>query len=104
MVVSSASFKRSGRDAVVGQLADQFRTRRDVVYRRTPDSIVVFTPWGMASERGHWVGSWTDADGTISIGGSYFAKWRLLDGAWFVESETYVPERCTGGKVCTTVP
>ena len=58
----------------------------------------------MASERGRWTGSWTDTDGKISIGGSYFAKWRKLNGRWMVESETYVPETCTGGAYCRTIP
>ena len=104
VIVTSNSLRQAGRAAAVTRFADQFMTRPDVVYRRTPDSVVVFTPWGMASERGRWTGSWTDTGAKISIGGSYFAKWRLIDGAWFVESETYVPERCTGGKYCTTVP
>ena len=64
----------------------------------------VFAAWEMASEHGHWTGSWTDVDGRVSLGGSYFAKWRIVNGAWLVESETYVPERCTGGKYCTTKP
>ncbi len=104
VVVSSRSDKTSGRDANVTAFVGQFRTRPGVVYRRTPEVVTVFAPWAMASERGHWDGSWTDTDGKISIGGSYFAKWRLIGGTWFVESETYVPERCTGGKVCTTAP
>ena len=70
----------------------------------TPDDVRVFAPWGMASERGRWTGSWTDADGKIVIGGSYFAKWRKANGVWLIESETYVPETCTGGAYCTTVP
>ena len=104
VVVTSRSVKTQGRDAEVSGLADQFRTRPDVVYRRTPVVVKVFAPWDMASESGRWPGSWTDADGKILIGGSYYAKWRLLKGAWYVDSETYVPERCSGGKYCTTAP
>lgn len=104
VVTTSASRKTVGRAGAIVGLSDQFKTRPDVVYRRTPETITVFDAWRMASESGHWAGSWTDTDGKISIGGSYFAKWGMINGAWFVESETYVPERCTGGKVCTTVP
>ena len=43
-------------------------------------------------------------DGKIQIGGSYFAKWRLRNGSWVIESETYVPETCTGGAYCRTPP
>ncbi|NJD20028.1 MAG: nuclear transport factor 2 family protein [Gemmatimonadetes bacterium] len=104
VVVTSNSVHAMGRDTNVRRFAEQFRTRPDVVYVRTPDEVRVFAPWGMASERGRWTGSWTDADGKILIGGSYFAKWRKRDGVWLVESETYVPETCTGGAYCTTVP
>lgn len=104
VVVTSNSVHAIGRATNLQRFADQFRTRPDVVYERTPDVVRVFTPWGMASERGHWTGSWTDTDGRISIGGSYFAKWRRVNGRWLVESETYVPETCTGGAYCRTVP
>jgi hypothetical protein len=88
----------------VNSMLTQFRARPDVVYRRTPSEVRVFAPWRMASEEGTWVGSWTEPDGTLTIGGRYFAKWRRVGDAWFVESETYVPEQCTGSAFCTRVP
>jgi ketosteroid isomerase-like protein len=104
VVVTSASVKQVGRAASMTRFAEQFKARPDVIYRRTPDAITVFVAWEMASERGHWSGSWTDADGKISLGGSYFAKWRIINGVWLVESETYVPEYCNGGKYCREKP
>ena len=104
VVVTSNSVHAIGRATNLQRFAEQFRSRPDVVYLRTPDEVRVFVPWAMASERGKWTGSWTDSDGKISIGGSYFAKWRKQDGRWLVESETYVPETCTGGAYCRTVP
>ena len=104
IVVTSNSVHREGRDANVESFAEQFRTRPDVVYRRTPAAVRVFEPWQMASEEGTWTGSWTDADGRIQLTGRYFAKWRKMNGSWLIESETYVPERCTGGAYCTRVP
>lgn len=104
IVVTSASVKRVGRAANMTSFADQFRTRPDVVYERTPTDVRIYGPWGMASETGRWVGSWTDTDGKIQIGGIYFAKWRLRNGSWLIESETYVPERCSGGAYCRTIP
>lgn len=104
VVVTSNSIHVQGRAAHLTQFADQFRTRPDVVYLRMPDEIRVFALWGMASERGRWTGSWTDSDGKIRIGGTYFAKWRRVNSRWLVESETYVPERCSGGTYCRTVP
>jgi ketosteroid isomerase-like protein len=104
IVVSSNSAHIVGRDTNVQRFAEQFRNRPDVTYRRTPSSVEVFGPWRMASEHGRWTGSWTDADGRVTIGGTYFAKWRQLNGAWRVESETYVPDHCRGTAYCTTVP
>jgi ketosteroid isomerase-like protein len=104
IVVTSNSVHRPGREANEQSFAEQFRTRPDVVYRRTPDEVRVFTPWLMAAESGRWTGSWTDTDGKVQLTGRYFAKWRQVDGQWFVESETYVPETCTGSSYCTRVP
>jgi hypothetical protein len=39
----------------------------------------------------------------IRIHGTYFAKWRLVNGTWLVESETYVPNSCSGGAYCRTL-
>ena len=104
VVVTSNSVHAVGRATNLTRFADQFRTRTDVVYERTPEQVRVYAPWGMASELGRWTGSWTDTDGKIQIGGIYFAKWRLKNGSWLVESETYVPERCSGGAYCRTMP
>lgn len=104
VVVSSTSAQTHSRQEHVRSMAEWFVARPDVVYRRTPGSVRVFEPWQMASEAGTWVGSWTAADGKVVIGGRYFAKWRVRDGVWLVESETYVPEHCTGSVYCSTLP
>jgi hypothetical protein len=100
IVVTSRSVRHIGRAANMRAFAEQFRTRPDVKYERSPWDIRVYEAWGMAAEYGRWAGSWTDTDGKILIGGSYFAKWRLTNGSWLIESETYVPEHCTGGSYC----
>lgn len=104
VVLTSASARYVGRTTYVNSMLSQFRARPDVVYRREPNLIRVFAPWHMASEAGIWVGSWTEPDGKLTIGGRYFAKWRRIGDAWFVESETYVPEHCTGSAFCARVP
>ena len=104
IVVTSRSAQQVGRAASMTSFAEQFRTRSDVLYERTPEQVRIYEPWGMASELGRWTGSWTEADGKIQIGGIYFAKWRLRNGKWMIESETYVPERCSGGSYCRTPP
>lgn len=104
VVVSSNSAQSLGRQAMLTRFAEQFAARPDVAYQRTPGEVRVFAPWGMASEAGEWRGGWTEPDGTVAIGGRYFAKWRKHGGRWLVESETYVPERCEGSAYCRRVP
>ena len=104
IVVTSRSAQQIGRAANMTSFAEQFRSRPDVVYERMPTHVRVYEPWGMASEQGLWTGSWTETDGKIHISGVYFAKWRLRNGSWQIESETYVPERCSGGVYCRTPP
>lgn len=104
VVVASTSAQTLGRAANVSRFAEQFSQRPDVVYRRTPSDVRVFAPWGMAWEEGEWVGSWTARDGKINVGGTYAAKWRRIDGEWLIESETYVPTRCTGSAYCASPP
>ena len=104
VVVASASTTTVGRDANARRFAELFAARPDVVYRRTPTEVRPFPEWRMASEAGQWTGQWTDRDGRVVIGGSYFAKWRFVEGRWLIESETFVPERCLGGQYCRTAP
>lgn len=103
-VVSSTSARTASKREHVRSMAEWFVERPDVIYRRTPVTVRVFDPWQMASEAGTWVGSWTANDGKVVVGGSYFAKWRVTNGVWLVESETYVPEHCTGSVYCSTIP
>ena len=103
-VVSSAGLQISGRALNRARFADQFVGKPDIVYRRTPDSVAVFARWGMAAEYGRWIGSWTDPDGKVRIGGSYFAKWQKTGATWRIQAETYVPLNCDGGAYCRTIP
>ena len=103
-MVTSNSITTVGRDANLQSFAEHFAARPDVRYRRTPSEVKVFAPWAMASEAGRWIGSWKDADGSITIGGPYFAKWRRVEGQWLVESEVYVPDQCSGGRYCQVSP
>ena len=104
VVFASTSTLTTGHDSNVARFAEAFVEHPDVTYRRTPSEVTIFAPWRMASESGTWTGSWTAPDGKVKIGGRYFAKWREIDGRWLVESETYVPERCSGSSYCARAP
>jgi uncharacterized protein (TIGR02246 family) len=104
VVVRSTGAQLVGRDANQKRLAQQFATRPDTVYVRTPSTIDVYVPWEMASERGEWTGRWTEPDGVVDTGGTYMAQWRRVNGVWLIRAELYVPTRCSGSKYCSQRP
>lgn len=103
-ITTSTSAHASGRAANLERMATQFQRRRNTIYRRTPSRVDVFSEWGVASERGEWVGRWTEPDGTVEIGGTYLAQWRKTDGGWLIQAELYVPTRCSGSTYCARRP
>jgi hypothetical protein len=103
-VVSSTSAMGTGAGTDVGRRTAQFARRPDTRWVRTPATIDVFDAWGVASERGEWVGTWTDPDGPVVIRGSYAAQWRLLDGVRRDQGERFVPLGCDGGACCRARP
>ncbi len=103
-VVSSTSAMGTGVVVNVSKMAAQFARRPDTRWVRTPDTIAVFDAWGVASERGQWVGTWTEPDGPVAIRGSYEAQWRRQDGTWRIQGELFVPLRCEGGAYCRARP
>ena len=103
-VVSSASAQTAGSQANQQRMARQFETRPDTIYIRTPATIDVYAPWDVASERGTWVGRWTEPDGKLEIGGTYLAQWRKVNGQWLIQAELYVPTHCSGSKYCNQRP
>ena len=103
-VLGSVGLLASGSAANRQSLAHQFKRRPDTIYVRTPTDIEVFAPWQVASERGTWVGTWTEPDGPLAIGGSYQARWGLGAGRWLIRSELFVPTWCQGGAYCEQAP
>ena len=103
-VVSSTSAQTAGSQGNQQRMAAQFKNRPDTIYVRTPTAIDVYAPWDVASERGEWVGRWTEPDGRLEIGGTYQAQWRKVNGQWLIQAELYVPTRCRGSKYCNQRP
>jgi ketosteroid isomerase-like protein len=103
-VVTSTSVQGAGSQINQQRMAAQFKNRPDTIYVRTPATIDVYAPWEVASERGTWVGRWTEPDGKLEIGGTYLAQWRKVNGEWLIQAELYVPTHCRGSKYCSQRP
>ena len=80
----------TGREAMRQRFAEQFQKFPDTIYVRTPELIEISSAAPLASERGRWVGRWTDRGKTQEFRGSYQAMWRQTDGHWLIRSELFV--------------
>ncbi len=103
-VTASTGSRTAGADANAMAMQAQFARRPDTKWVRTPSRIRVFDAWQVASEEGEWVGTWTDPDGPVRIGGTYLAQWRHVDGRWRIQAEVFVPLHCDGGAYCRSRP
>jgi ketosteroid isomerase-like protein len=99
--IAASGTEYAGREAIEKSLAERFETMKDVVYVRTPSTIIVSSSGDAASERGTWTGRWTNEAGPVEMKGEYMAVWRGSIGptgtpAWSVQSELYVALSCEG--------
>ena len=98
MVTGTDSSLYSGKAAQLEIWSQDLRDRSRGIYVRTPDRIRVSSIRPMALETGHWRGV-DKASAKDWAAGDYVAKWRRIDGAWRIESETYLTMSC-GGTYC----
>jgi hypothetical protein len=82
----------------------EFKTRKDVLYVRTPMMIEVYAPWNVASEFGRWTGQWQEPDGIVKLSGTYYAKWHKIDGVWKIRAEIFTPLSCSESSFCKQNP
>lgn len=102
--ISSRNVEIKGIEGERQALANEFRTKKEVVYARTPEEIKVFPAWKMASETGHYSGQWQESDGPVQVSGRYYAKWHNIQGGWRIRVEVFTPLTCTGSKFCDQAP
>ncbi len=102
--VTSANVQSSGRDAARARFAQNFASRPDISYVRSPAVITVNTAWGHAGENGRFTGSWTQDGEVTKIGGIYLAKWKKTDGRWMLLAEMFVQTTCSGKSYCAKAP
>jgi ketosteroid isomerase-like protein len=103
-VLGSMSLQLSGIEANRRFYVDQFASRPDTTYVRTPTTVTVMQSWGTGMESGEWVAAWTDPDGPVRVTGRYMAQWLRVDNEWRIQGELYVPTSCVGGAYCTRHP
>lgn len=103
-LITSRNTEVSGREANRRSFANEFKTKPDVIYVRTPLRIGVFSDWGMASESGTWTGQWKEPDGMVNVSGTYYAKWHNIEGIWKIRAEVFTPLSCTGSAFCLRKP
>ncbi len=89
-ITTGAGVALSGRKAMAARFTEQFTKFPDTIYVRTPELIEISTTAPLASERGRWVGRWTENGKQLEFHGTYLAMWRLTDGHWFIRSELFV--------------
>lgn len=99
-IVTALNFEIKGIEGARTALATEFRTKKEVVYVRTPTDIQIFEAWNMASETGQWTGQWQEADGLVKLSGTYYAKWHKVNGSWKIRAEVFTPLTCFGSTFC----
>jgi len=100
-VVTSTNANGFGRADSVDRLTSAYRDKPDLLYVRDPLTVQVFEAWGMAAEHGTWRSTWGEPPGTVTMGGTYFAKWqKYRDAGWLIQAELFVPAYCNGGASC----
>jgi|688.fasta_scaffold39230_4 ketosteroid isomerase-like protein len=103
-VISSRNFEVTGLEANRQIFVRDFKTKKEVVYVRTPLQVEIFSDWSMASETGTWTGQWKESDGIVKISGTYYAKWHKIDGTWKIRAEIFTPLSCLGSTFCKQTP
>ena len=99
-VSTGAAF--TGRQEMGRGFTERFAQFPDTIYVRTPELIEISTAAPLASERGRWVGRWTENGKLQEARGSYQAMWRKTDGHWLLRSELFVSLTASGAAQTTT--
>lgn len=88
-IVTSHGVHRNGRDVTAKSWAEQFANDPLATYTRTPTEIFVNEDRRMAQEHGRWTGVITTAEGAVTLGGVYAARWHRTEEGWRLEAEIY---------------
>jgi len=98
LITGTDSDVYTGREAQLGIWRGDRENADRAIYARTPACVQVSPTFPVAMEYGTWHGA-PPLEPANFAAGSYTAKWRLTEGTWLLEIETYMTERC-GGSFC----
>lgn len=108
-VLADAALLISGTDSdqFIGATAQidiwraDFRDEKRLIYARKTGCVKLSPLYPIAMEEGVWRGAPEGNDADF-VGGVYAAKWRLIDGVWRIEAETFMTTEC-GGAFCPRI-
>lgn len=98
LITGSDSDVYTGREAQLNIWRGDRDNAERPIYRRKTTCVQASLLFPIAMEYGTWRGGRTPSTASFAAG-SYSAKWRLNEGTWLLEVETYMTERC-GGSFC----
>ncbi|MEM6585589.1 MAG: nuclear transport factor 2 family protein [Pseudomonadota bacterium] len=98
LVAGTRSDLWAGRTMQLSRWSEQFEQGAFTGWQRTPTAITPSPVLAMAMEYGTWRGA-NPANASDWVAGTYTAKWRMIDGQWRLEVETYMTTGC-GGQYC----
>jgi len=88
-----------GRERVTQVFGGLFQSKPDIQLVFTPETILP-RPIGpsdmVASESGRWDESWSQADGTVVLGGTYYDVWRREPEGWRIAVHSFATTSCSG--------
>jgi len=102
LVLTSRNVQNIGKRQNAVAFANEFKSKQDVIYVRSPDKVDLFSQAGMASENGTWIGRWKNGAEQVEVTGTYYAKWIKSGGQWLIRAEVYTPLTCVGDTYCKT--
>lgn len=81
--------------------AHEFRDPSFIAYDRVTDRVEVSAKGRFAAEYGHWTGRHRRPDGgETQTTGVYLSEWVKVDGAWKIQTESYVGLGCGQMTTC----
>ena len=91
-VTAGLGFVLRGREAY----KSAFGHDAPMIYKRSPEKIIVSAKWPLVWEQGTWTGNATNSQQGTNLRGQYSAQWVKENGRWLIRSELFVALDCNG--------